>query len=95
MKLIYALMFALFLTCAGCSGKTLKPMPGTESTEQAVERSLATVDPAASIHLFDYDWSAPLDIQRISEHNLGGVTQIDFTYASINNFIFISKEFTS
>jgi dienelactone hydrolase len=52
------------------------------ASPEAVALSLSTVDPEDSLHLFDYDRDAPLDIQEDNRWHEGNATWIDFTYAS-------------
>ena len=48
----------------------------------AVRLSLSTVNPEESLHLFEYDLQAPLDIKETRRWHEGNATWIDFTYAS-------------
>jgi poly(3-hydroxybutyrate) depolymerase len=76
------LLLIWILACAGCGGRTPEPPEGAESAQLEVERSLATVDPEASLALFAYDRDAPIDIQTVAERSVDGIAQVDFTYAS-------------
>jgi dienelactone hydrolase len=70
------------LACCGCAQTLPAPDRGPDSSIEAVQRSLDTVDPEAGLPLFAYDPTEPFDIRDEVEHDVDGLQQIDFTYAS-------------
>jgi dienelactone hydrolase len=52
------------------------------ASPEAVAQSLSTVNPEENLHLFEYDRTAPLDIQEDRRWHEDTATWIDFTYAS-------------
>ena len=80
LQFLYLLViFCLLISCD--TGERAPEATGIASPE-AVARSLSTVDPEQSLHLFKYDRQAPLDIQEDRRWHEGKTTWIDFTYAS-------------
>ena len=67
---------------SGCSSTSKDPEAFGFSSPEAVALSLSTVAPEDSLHLFDYDRSAPLDILEEQRWKEDDSTWIDFTYAS-------------
>lgn len=70
----------LFLTA--CKTGVAAPETTDIASAAAVARSLATVDPEASLHLFEYDRQSPMDIQEKNRWHEGNATWVDFTYTS-------------
>ena len=58
------LTFILLTGCGGAATISRPTPPPFEGVEEEVSLSLATVDPGESLHLFDYDQQAPLDVQE-------------------------------
>jgi len=76
----YLLIFLIFLT--SCTAGVEGPEATGFASPEAVELSLSTVDSNESLYLFEYDQTAPLDIQEDRRWNEDDSTWIDFTYAS-------------
>ena len=83
MNRIYFLL-CLIPVCllTSCDPGVSAPPAAVAASSDAVARSLSTVDPEDSLHLFEYDRQAPLDIQETRRWQEGNATWIDFTYAS-------------
>jgi fermentation-respiration switch protein FrsA (DUF1100 family) len=77
------LIILIVVLCIGCAPAPLLPadVPETSSPE-VVARILSTVDADVSLHLFDYDRSAPLDVREESHTELSNGTLITLSYAS-------------
>jgi dienelactone hydrolase len=75
-----------FIILAGvlsaCSPQVEGPEVVGPASPEAIALSLSTVDPEESLYLFEYDSTAPLDIQEERRWEEDGATWIDFTYAS-------------
>ena len=80
-KIIFPIIIALL---TGCVVQTKQPEAIAVASPESVALSLSTVDPEDSIHLFDYDANAPLDIREEQRWWEDDSTWIDFTYASPN-----------
>ena len=80
----YSLLYLVAVLCllAGCKPAVAAPEALGAASPEAVALSLSTVNPEESLHLFDYDRQAPLDIQETRRWHEDGATWIDFTYAS-------------
>ncbi len=83
MKKSFLFLMLIMLLCTGCTSEALQPpeMPETSSPE-VVESLLSEVDPEASLHLFDYDRNAPLEVLEESRTELKNGTLITLSYAS-------------
>jgi len=91
-KLASILLTALFLTGCEASSQVAPPTieaPPSSDSEDNPLAYLRLADPAASQaffesnrHLFDYDKSAPLDIEEVSRRVEDGLTIVEITYAS-------------
>ena len=55
---------AVLSLLAGCKPTAAAPETQGAASPEAVALSLSTVDPEESLHLFDFDRQAPLDIQE-------------------------------
>jgi dienelactone hydrolase len=77
-------MLCLIPVCllTGCKPDVGAPPAAEAASPEAVAVSLSTVNPEDSLHLFEYDRQAPLDIQETRRWQEGNATWIDFTYAS-------------
>jgi dienelactone hydrolase len=77
-------MWGLILTGAlsACGPKVQAPDAVGPASPDAVALSLSTVDPEESLALFEYDRTAPLDIQEERRWQEDATVWIDFTYAS-------------
>lgn len=83
MKTCYLwLLIVLSSLVIGCTRSVNIPEETYQSAADLLSRSLATVDPEESLHLFTYDPDAPLDIQEVERWRTDHVTYIDLTYAS-------------
>jgi dienelactone hydrolase len=82
-KSIFFLFIIILVICTGCAAEPLLPaeVPETSSPEIVAE-VLAKVDAEASLHLFDYDRDAPLDIREESRTETSYGTLIVLSYAS-------------
>jgi len=76
--------FFLLLLLSGCDEEITDPQPVGIASHESVALSLSTVDPEESLHLFEYDRTAPLDIQEEKRWREDNATWIDFTFASPN-----------
>jgi len=75
-------LFILFILLSSCKPGIETPEAIGSASPEAVAKSLSTIDPEDSIHLFAYDQDAPLDIQEEKRWHEGNATWIDFTYSS-------------
>jgi dienelactone hydrolase len=75
-------LIVLIFMLSGCKPGVEAPAVEEIASPEAVALSLSTVDPEESLHLFEYDRQAPLDIRETRRWHEGGATWIDFTYAS-------------
>lgn len=75
-------LIVLIYLLSGCKAGVEAPAVEEIASPEAVALSLSTVDPEESLHLFEYDRQAPLDIQETRRWHEEGATWIDFTYAS-------------
>lgn len=83
MKLtIFSLWAILLLFLSSCKAEVLPPKAEGVASPEAVALSLATVDPKKSLHLFEYDRAAPLNIQEEARWYEDNAEWIDFSYES-------------
>lgn len=80
LKFISLLLLIAPLVACGQSVPT--PDADDYASEEAVELSLSTVDPTASLHLFEYDSNAPLDIVETARWEQDDALWIDFNFVS-------------
>jgi dienelactone hydrolase len=75
-------VLALGGVLSACSPKVQAPDAVGPASPESVALSLSTVNPEDSLALFEYDRTAPLDIQEERRWQEDGSLWIDFTFAS-------------
>ena len=77
---IWSLLLAGALSA--CSPQVQEPDAVGLASPEAIVLSISTVDPEESLALYEYDPSAPPDIQEDRRWEEDGATWIDFNFAS-------------
>ena len=81
-RITFALWTILLFSLNGCKNEVLPPEATGVASPEAVALSLSTVISEESLHLFEYDKDAPLDIQEEKRWHEYNAEWIDFSYES-------------